>query len=71
MRQLCAKLDTMETTQIRALEVRDVSEDESEYVEEEEVAREQATKEQLLRAIVKLGTRANMEVSMYEVNLNV
>jgi hypothetical protein len=38
MRRIHARLDTMEMTLIRALKGGDVSEAESEYVEEEEVA---------------------------------
>jgi hypothetical protein len=44
MRQLHARLDAMETTQRRAPEVGDISEDESEDVEAEEVAGEQASR---------------------------
>jgi hypothetical protein len=71
MRQLRARLDAMETTQRRAPEAGDVSEDESENIEEEEVVGEQATEERLLRVVVKMGTREKMEVPMYEGNLNV
>jgi hypothetical protein len=71
MRQLCARLDAMETAQRRAPDVGDVSESENEDVEAEEVAGEQAAEERLLRVVVKLGTRAKIEVPMYEGNLNV
>jgi hypothetical protein len=71
MRQLRARLDAMETTQRRAPEAGDVSDDESENLEEEEVVGEQAAEERLLRVVVKLGTREKMEVLMYEGNLNV
>jgi hypothetical protein len=71
MRQLRARLDAMETTQRRAPETGDVSEAESEDIEEEEVVGEQATEERLLRVVVKMGTREKMEVPMYEGNLNV
>jgi hypothetical protein len=71
MRQLRARLDAMETTQRRAPETGDVSDAESENPEEEEVVGEEATEEWLLRVVVKLGTRAKMEVPMYEGNLNV
>jgi hypothetical protein len=55
MRKLRARLDAMETTQRRAPEVGDVSEAESEDIEEEEeVVGEKATEEQLLRDVVKL-----------------
>jgi hypothetical protein len=71
MRQLRARLDAMEATQRRAPETGDVSDTESENPEEEEVVGEEAVEERLLRAVVKLGTRAKMEVPMYEGNLNV
>jgi hypothetical protein len=71
MRQLRAKLDAMETAQRRAPEAGDVSEAGSEDVEAEEVAGEQAAEERLLRVVVKVGTRAKIEVPMYEGNLNV
>jgi hypothetical protein len=72
MRKLCARLDTMETTQRRALETGDVSEVESENIEAgEESIGEQETKERLPRDVVKMGTRTKMEVPMYECNLNV
>jgi hypothetical protein len=45
--------------------------DENEDVETEEVVGEQAAEERLLRVVVKLGTRAKIEVPMYEGNLNV
>jgi hypothetical protein len=72
MRKLCARLDTMETTQRRALETGDVNEVESENIEAgDEAIGEQETEEQLLRDVVKMGTRTKMEVPMYEGNLNV
>jgi hypothetical protein len=71
MRQLRAILDTMETLQRREHDVGDVSESENKYVEEEEVVGEQAVEERLLRVVVMLGTRAKIEVLMYEGNLNV
>jgi hypothetical protein len=71
MRQLHSRLDSMETTQIRAPKSGDFSEDKSEYVEVEEVVGEQETEERLLRVVVKMGTREKMEVLMNEGNLNV
>jgi hypothetical protein len=61
----------MEEMQRREPETGDVSDVESENLEEEEAAGEEATKKRLLRVVVKLGTRAKMEVSMYEGNLDV
>jgi hypothetical protein len=45
MRQLCARLDAMETTQRRAPDVGDISEAKSEDVEEEEAVGEQVVEE--------------------------
>jgi hypothetical protein len=56
MRQLSARLDAMEA-QRRVHEVGDVSEAESEHVEEEEVVGEKAAEERLLRVVFKLGTK--------------
>jgi hypothetical protein len=44
MRQLCARLDAMETTQGRAPEAVDVSDDESENQQEKEAIGEEAEK---------------------------
>jgi len=56
MRQLCARLDSMETTQIRAPEAGDVSEAESEDVEAQKVVGEHIVETRLLRDIVNMGT---------------
>jgi hypothetical protein len=48
MRQIHARLDTMETTQRRVPNAGDISESENEYVEEEEVIGEQEAKERLV-----------------------
>jgi hypothetical protein len=61
----------MEATQRRAPDVGDVSDAESEEVEVEEVAGEDAAEERLLRAVARLGGRAKIEVPMYEGNLDV
>ena len=71
MRELRARLDSMETTQRRALDVGDVSEAEMEEVEFAEAAVEDAAEECLLRAVVKSGARAKMDIPMYEGNLNI
>jgi hypothetical protein len=60
MRQLRARLDAMETMQRRAPNAGDANESENEYVEAEEVAGEQAIEEQLLRVVLKLGTKARI-----------
>jgi hypothetical protein len=71
MRQLRARIDTMEKIQRRAPGASDVSDDEIENIEEEEVVRKEETNERLMRDVVKLGTREKMEFFMYEGNLNV
>jgi hypothetical protein len=60
MREMCARLDAMETTQRRAPDVGDVSEAEMEEVEVEEAVAEDAVEECLLRAVAKLGARAKI-----------
>jgi hypothetical protein len=71
MRELHARLETMEATQRRAPDVGDVSDAESEEVEVEEAAGEDVAEERLLRAVARLGGRAKIEVPMYEGNLDV
>jgi hypothetical protein len=56
MRKLHASMDVMGKTKRRALEVGDVSEDESEDIEEEEDVGEKTREEKLLRALFNLGT---------------
>jgi hypothetical protein len=54
----------------RAPDVGDVSDVESEEIEVEEVAGEDVVEERLLRAVVKLGDRENIDIPMYEGNLD-
>jgi hypothetical protein len=70
MRELCARLDAMETTQRRAPDAGDVSDAEIEEVEVEEVVAEDVVEERLLKVVVKLGARAKIDVPMYEGNLD-
>jgi hypothetical protein len=70
MRELCARLDAMETTQRRAPDVGDISEAENEEVEVEEAVAEDVVEECLLKVVVKLGARAKIDVPMYEGNLD-
>jgi hypothetical protein len=62
----------METTQRRTVSVGDLSDfkrkDEAEC--EEEVAAEDASNERLIRAIAKMGARENMDIPVYEGNLD-
>jgi hypothetical protein len=70
-RQLCARLESMETTQRRAPKFGDLIKTENEYVEVEEVVGEQEAKGKYLRVVVKMGTREKIEVMIYEGDLNV
>jgi hypothetical protein len=70
MRELRARMDAMETTQRRAPDAGDVSEAEIEEVEVEEVVAEDVVEERLLKAVVKLGARAKIDIPMYEGNLD-
>jgi hypothetical protein len=69
MRELCARLDAMETTQRRVLDVGYVSEAENEKVKVEEVVARDVVEECLLRAVAKLGARAKVDIPMYEGSL--
>jgi hypothetical protein len=62
MQELCARMEAMEAMQRRAPDA-DVSDAESEDVEAEEAVGEHFAKEHLLRAVVRLGARAKIEVS--------
>jgi hypothetical protein len=63
----------METSQRRTVSVVDLSDSEREIeVErEEEVAAEDASNECLIRAIARMGTKAKMDIPVYEGNLDV
>jgi hypothetical protein len=69
--ELCTRLETMEETQRRAPDVGDVSDAESEEVEVEEATGEDVAEECLLRAVAKLGSKAKIDVPMYEGYLDV
>jgi hypothetical protein len=74
MRELHARLDAMETTQRRTVDIGDISEADSEYEaghEGEKVAVEDAADERLFRAVARIGAREKMEIPMYEGNLDV
>jgi len=64
-------MDSMETTKRRELKTGDVSDAESENLEEEEDQGEEVVEDHLLRVVVKLGTKGKMEVPMYKGRLNV
>jgi hypothetical protein len=73
MRELRARLDAMETTQRWTIDVGDVSEAEreNEAGNEEEVVVEDAAEECLFKAIARIGSKENMDIPMYEGNLDV
>jgi hypothetical protein len=70
-RELRARLDAMEIAQRREPDVGDISDAENEEVEVEEVVAEDVVEERLLKAVVKLGARAKIDIPMYEGNLDV
>jgi hypothetical protein len=61
----------MEAAQIREPNAGYVSDAKSEDVEAEEVAGEHIVEERLLRVVVRLGSRAKINIPMYEGNLDV
>jgi hypothetical protein len=71
MREICARLDAMQPTQRRTPDAGDVSDEESEDVEVEGVAGEDAAEERLLKFVVKLGAREKIDIPMYEGKLDV
>jgi hypothetical protein len=74
MRELCSRLDSMETTQRCIVDTRDISKSESENEagnEGEEVAVEDVAEEHLFRAVARIGAREKMDSPMYEGNLDV
>jgi hypothetical protein len=71
MRELRERLDSMETTKRRVPNAGDISEVEIKNVEVEvEAVAEDVAKECLLRAVVKLGAIAKIDIPMYEGNLD-
>jgi hypothetical protein len=70
MRELRVRQDAMETTQRRVPDAGDVSEAEIEEVEVKEAVVEDVAEERLLKAVVKLGARVNIDIPMYEGNLD-
>jgi hypothetical protein len=72
MCELHARINAMETTQRRTVNVGNVSEDESENeAENEEVAVEDATEELLFKVVARIGAREKVDIPMYEGNLDV
>jgi hypothetical protein len=72
MRDLRARLEEMETTQICTVSAGYLSdfEGEIEAEREEEVAAEDASTERLIKAIARMGAKAKMGIPVYEGNLD-
>jgi hypothetical protein len=71
MKELRARLDSMETMQRRAPDAGDINDAENEEVEFEEFVVEDVVEEILLKEVVKLGARAKIYMPMYEGNFYV
>jgi hypothetical protein len=73
MRELCARLDSMETTQRRTLDTGDINEagSENKAGAREEVVVEDVVEERLLKFVAIIGAREKMDIPMYEGNLDV
>jgi hypothetical protein len=74
MHELLSRLDAMETTQSRIVDVVDISEAESENEAEnegEEVVVEDVAEEFLFRVVARIGAREKTDIPMYEDNLDV
>jgi hypothetical protein len=72
MRDLRARLEDMEIAQRRTTSAGDLRDSKSEVEAEgeEEVAAEDAANERLIKAIAKMGTKAKMDIPVYEGNLD-
>jgi hypothetical protein len=72
LRCIHERMEAMETTQTRELDIGDVSESEDKIPREEKevMLGRDTTKEKLLRLVTKVGAKQNMEVPMYKCNLN-
>jgi hypothetical protein len=74
MRELCARIDAMETRQRHTVDGGDITEAEIENEaghEGEEVAMKDAAEECLFRVVVRIGARKKMDIPVYEGNLDV
>jgi hypothetical protein len=73
MRELHARLDPMDMTHRRSTDIGDVSEAkrENEAGAKEEVLVEDVAEECLFRVVARIGVRENMDIPMYEGNLDV
>jgi hypothetical protein len=68
MRELHARLDAMETTQRRTVDIGDISEADS---ENEDGHEEEVANECLFRVAARIGSREKMDIPVYEGNLDV
>jgi len=66
MREIHTRLDAMGTMQRRTPDVGDINDVENEEVDVEEVVGEHAIEEHFLKAVVKLGAKAKIDIPMYE-----
>ena len=69
-----ARLVDMEIRQRHTADIEDINESENEDDaghEEEEITAEDAASERLLKAIARMGTKAKMDIPVYEGNLDV
>jgi hypothetical protein len=68
MRELCARLDAMETSKRRTVDNGDISEadSENEAGHEEEIAVEDVADERLVRVVARIGAKAKMDIPVYE-----
>ena len=73
MRELCARLDAMETSQMCTVVAGLISkaESENEAGHEEEVIVEDVADERLFRVVARIGAREKMDIPVYEGNLDV
>jgi hypothetical protein len=71
MREVCARMDAMETKQRRTHDDGDISDVKNEEVEVEEAIAEDVVEERLLKVVVKLVAREKIDIPMYEGNLDV
>jgi hypothetical protein len=70
MREMHARIDAMEITQRRTVDVVDISDSESEN-EARHGGEEVAAEEHLFRVVARIGAREKMDIPIYEGNLDV
>jgi hypothetical protein len=70
VRELHARLEALEAMERRTSTARDIIDAESEEIEVEEATEEYTGDECLLKVVMKLGARENIDIPMYEGNLD-